>query len=51
VQALPDHIYNVDLLGTAYVIDSFEKVTSAGTSMVLMATIAGHVPEATIAAD
>jgi NAD(P)-dependent dehydrogenase (short-subunit alcohol dehydrogenase family) len=35
-------IYEVDLLGTAYVIDAFLAVASAGTSLVCVASMAGY---------
>ena len=44
-------IYEVDLLGTAHVIDAFLPVASAGTSMVCIASLAGHTMASTVAAD
>ncbi|KAF9889601.1 hypothetical protein FE257_007109 [Aspergillus nanangensis] len=41
-QAPLDQIYKVDLLGTTHVIDAFLEVASAGTSLVAIASMAGH---------
>ncbi|WP_326609186.1 SDR family oxidoreductase [Streptomyces scopuliridis] len=35
-------IFEVDLLGTVYVIDAFEKVAVRGTSLVCVSSMAGH---------
>lgn len=40
-------IMEVDLLGTAHVIDAFEPVATRGTSVVCVASMAGHVAELT----
>lgn len=42
VTATARQIYQVDLLGTAHVIDAFLPVASAGTSLVCVASMAGH---------
>lgn len=42
VMASARQIYEVDLLGTAHVIDAFLPVASAGTSLVCVASMAGH---------
>lgn len=42
VMATARQIYEVDLLGTAHVIDAFLPVASAGTSLVCVASMAGH---------
>ncbi|MEU6179803.1 SDR family oxidoreductase [Streptomyces coeruleorubidus] len=36
-------ILDVDLLGTVYVIEAFEKVAGRGTSLVCVASLAGHM--------
>ncbi|KAL2844830.1 hypothetical protein BJY01DRAFT_263801 [Aspergillus pseudoustus] len=40
--APPDRIYQIDLRGTAHVIDSFVSVASPDTSLVVIASLAGH---------
>jgi NAD(P)-dependent dehydrogenase (short-subunit alcohol dehydrogenase family) len=42
VTATARQIYQVDLLGTAHVIDAFLPVASPGTSLVCVASMAGH---------
>jgi NAD(P)-dependent dehydrogenase (short-subunit alcohol dehydrogenase family) len=42
VMATTRQIYEVDLLGTAHVIDAFRTVASPGTSLVCVASMAGH---------
>jgi NAD(P)-dependent dehydrogenase (short-subunit alcohol dehydrogenase family) len=42
VMATSKQIYEVDLLGTAHVIDVFFAVASSGTSLVCVASMAGH---------
>jgi NAD(P)-dependent dehydrogenase (short-subunit alcohol dehydrogenase family) len=42
VMATSRQIYEVDLLGTAYVIDAFLAVAGPGMSMVCVASMAGH---------
>ena len=42
VTATARQIYQVDLLGTAHVIDAFLPVASVGTSLVCVASMAGH---------
>ena len=42
VMASARQIYEVDLLGTAHVIDAFLTVASAGTSLICVASMAGH---------
>jgi NAD(P)-dependent dehydrogenase (short-subunit alcohol dehydrogenase family) len=42
VMAAARQIYQVDLLGTAHVIDAFLTVASPGTSLVCVASMAGH---------
>jgi NAD(P)-dependent dehydrogenase (short-subunit alcohol dehydrogenase family) len=42
VMATARQIYEVDLLGTAHVIDAFLPVASTGTSLVCIASMAGH---------
>jgi NAD(P)-dependent dehydrogenase (short-subunit alcohol dehydrogenase family) len=42
VTATARQIYQVDLLGTAHVIDAFLAVASPGTSLVCVASMAGH---------
>jgi NAD(P)-dependent dehydrogenase (short-subunit alcohol dehydrogenase family) len=42
VMATARQIYDVDLLGTAHVIDAFLPVASPGTSLVCVASMAGH---------
>ncbi|WP_371551866.1 SDR family oxidoreductase [Streptomyces sp. NBC_00554] len=49
VMATARQIYEVDLLGTAHVIDAFLPVASAGTSLVCVASMAGHF--ASLSAD
>ncbi|UUU26476.1 SDR family oxidoreductase [Streptomyces sp. DSM 40750] len=43
VQASAKTILEVDLLGTAHVIDVFESVAAPGTAMVCVSSMAGHV--------
>lgn len=42
VMATARQVYQVDLLGTAHVIDAFLPVASPGTSLVCVASMAGH---------
>jgi NAD(P)-dependent dehydrogenase (short-subunit alcohol dehydrogenase family) len=42
VMATARQIYEVDLLGTAHVVDAFLPVASPGTSLVCVASMAGH---------
>ncbi|MBL7486755.1 SDR family oxidoreductase [Frankia sp. AgB1.9] len=42
VMASARQIYEVDLVGTAHVIDAFFEVASPGTSLVCIASMAGH---------
>jgi len=42
VTATARQIYQVDLLGTAHVIDAFLAIASPGTSLVCVASMAGH---------
>jgi NAD(P)-dependent dehydrogenase (short-subunit alcohol dehydrogenase family) len=49
VMATARQIHEVDLLGTAHVIDAFLTVVSPGTSLVCIASMAGHF--ATLSAD
>jgi NAD(P)-dependent dehydrogenase (short-subunit alcohol dehydrogenase family) len=42
VTATARRIYQVDLLGTAHVIDAFLPIASPGTSLVCVASMAGH---------
>ncbi|KAL5357140.1 hypothetical protein BJX96DRAFT_143945 [Aspergillus floccosus] len=51
IQASPERIYQVDLLGTANVIDAFLKVATGGASFVVIASMAGHAIEETFATD
>ncbi|KAL2815087.1 hypothetical protein BJX63DRAFT_169299 [Aspergillus granulosus] len=51
VQATPDRIYKVDLLGTVHVIDAFLSVASTDTSLVVIASLAGHQANGTLSAD
>jgi NAD(P)-dependent dehydrogenase (short-subunit alcohol dehydrogenase family) len=51
IQALPERIYQVDLLGTANVIDAFLEVATAGTSLVVIASMAGHTIQEALATD
>ncbi|KAI9371707.1 hypothetical protein BJX61DRAFT_12277 [Aspergillus egyptiacus] len=44
-QASPSQIYQVDLLGTANVIDAFLPVASRGTCLIAIASLAGHLAE------
>lgn len=41
------HIYAVDLVGTAHVIDAFLPVVSRGTSLICIASMAGHMSDLT----
>lgn len=41
--AAPERIFEVDLLGTAIVIEMFESVLSPGGSLICIASIAGHM--------
>ncbi|KAL4887231.1 hypothetical protein BJY04DRAFT_175424 [Aspergillus karnatakaensis] len=50
-QAPLDCIYSVDLLGTAHVIDSFVSIASPGTSLVVIASLAGHLAQADLSSD
>jgi NAD(P)-dependent dehydrogenase (short-subunit alcohol dehydrogenase family) len=50
-QAPVDRIYSVDLLGTAHVIDAFLPVVSPGTSIVVVASLAGHNLQDELSAD
>ncbi|KAL3443340.1 hypothetical protein BJX65DRAFT_312020 [Aspergillus insuetus] len=47
-QASPDRIYHVNLLGTALIIDCFLEVASAGTSLVVIASMAGHTMQGSL---
>ncbi|OJI95807.1 hypothetical protein ASPVEDRAFT_35124 [Aspergillus versicolor CBS 583.65] len=47
----PDAIYKVDLLGVAHVIDAFLPVASSGTSLVIIASLAGHNTQGHLSAD
>ena len=49
VMATAQRIYEVDLLGTAHVIDAFLPVASPGTSLVCVSSMAGHF--ASLSAD
>jgi NAD(P)-dependent dehydrogenase (short-subunit alcohol dehydrogenase family) len=49
VMATSRQIYEVDLLGTAHVVDAFFAVCSPGTSLVCVASMAGHF--ASLSAD
>ena len=49
VTATPRQIYEVDLLGTAHVVDAFLPVAGPGTSLVCIASMAGHF--ASLSAD
>ncbi|MFC8826973.1 SDR family oxidoreductase [Streptomyces sp. NPDC057137] len=49
VMATARQIYEVDLLGTAHVIDAFHTVASPGTSLVCIASMAGYF--ATLSAE
>ncbi|KAI9367513.1 hypothetical protein BJX61DRAFT_527912 [Aspergillus egyptiacus] len=51
IQASIDRIYQVDLLGPAYVIDAFHQFASRGTSLVVIASLAGHLSKATLTPD
>jgi NAD(P)-dependent dehydrogenase (short-subunit alcohol dehydrogenase family) len=51
VQASADEIFQVDLLGTAYVIDTFLSVVSADTALVVIASLAGHQAKGTLSED
>ncbi|KAL3462062.1 hypothetical protein BJX64DRAFT_149729 [Aspergillus heterothallicus] len=51
VQASADRIYQVDLLGTAHVIDAFLSVVSTDTSLVVIASLAGHQAKGTLSDD
>ncbi|KAJ5363420.1 uncharacterized protein N7496_009133 [Penicillium cataractarum] len=50
-QASTDRIYQVDLLGTAHVIDAFLSVVSADTALVVIASLAGHQTKGTLSED
>lgn len=43
VQASAERVINVDLLGTAYVLDAFARVIVAGGSGIVIASMAGHM--------
>ncbi|MGW0810608.1 SDR family oxidoreductase [Nonomuraea sp. NPDC002799] len=43
VSATSQQIYDVDLLGTAHVIDAFHTVATPGTCLVCIASMAGHL--------
>ncbi|KFG06249.1 MULTISPECIES: SDR family oxidoreductase [Streptomyces] len=47
VQAPARRILEVDLLGTAHVVDAFEAVATPGTALVCVASMAGHVASLT----
>ncbi|KAJ0416744.1 hypothetical protein BJY00DRAFT_221042 [Aspergillus carlsbadensis] len=51
VQAPPDKIYQVDLLGTVHVIDAFLTVALADTSLVVIASLAGHQAQGTLSIE
>jgi NAD(P)-dependent dehydrogenase (short-subunit alcohol dehydrogenase family) len=51
VQAPPDKIYQVDLLGTVHVIETFLTVASADTSLVVIASLAGHQAQGTLSTE
>lgn len=50
-QASADKIYQVDLLGTAHVIDAFLSVASNDTTLVVIASLAGHQANGTLSED
>ncbi|CAH0017863.1 unnamed protein product [Clonostachys rhizophaga] len=45
VQASPQQVLEVDLVGTANVLDSFYEIASPGLAMVCIASMAGHLGE------
>ncbi|OJJ61712.1 hypothetical protein ASPSYDRAFT_145918 [Aspergillus sydowii CBS 593.65] len=47
----PDAIYKVDLLGVAHVIDAFLPVAASGTSLVIIASLAGHNAQGQLSAE
>lgn len=47
----PDAIYKVDLLGVAHVIDAFLPVAVSGTSLVIIASLAGHNAQGHLSAE
>jgi NAD(P)-dependent dehydrogenase (short-subunit alcohol dehydrogenase family) len=51
VQAPLDKIYQVDLLGTVHVVDTFLTVASTDTSVVVIASLAGHQAQGTLSAE
>lgn len=51
VQSPADRIYQVDLIGAALVIDAFLPVATAGTSLVVIASLAGHNIQGKLSAD
>lgn len=50
-QASADTIYQVDLLGTAHVIDAFLPVVSTDTALVVTASLAGHQAKGALSED
>ncbi|BCS19512.1 uncharacterized protein APUU_12340A [Aspergillus puulaauensis] len=50
-QSPPDAIYKVDLLGVAHVIDAFLPVAVSGTSLVIIASLAGHNAQGHLSAE
>lgn len=50
-QASADQIYQVDLLGTAHVIDAFLPVVSIDTTLIVIASLAGHQAEGAMSED
>lgn len=50
-QSPPDAIYKVDLLGVAHVIDAFLPVAVSGTSLVIIASVAGHNAQGHLSAE
>ncbi|KAL5343270.1 hypothetical protein BJX70DRAFT_394268 [Aspergillus crustosus] len=50
-QAPIDRIYSVDLVGTANVIEAFLPVASAGTSLVVVASLAAYTVQNELSAD
>jgi NAD(P)-dependent dehydrogenase (short-subunit alcohol dehydrogenase family) len=45
VQATTERVLNVDLLGTAYVLEEFGRVIAAGGSGIVISSMAGHMGE------
>lgn len=43
-QATPEHIINLDLIGTSYAIDEFGKVMAKGGAGLIISSMTGYMP-------